>query len=69
MILVISIASLIAFLFIAAATRGEVLISLTKSFLFGALYDKDNSDSDVTYHTFQASILCLLLTVYWESYE
>jgi len=68
MILTISVISLVVFLFVAAASRGDVLISMTKSFLFGFLYDKDDSEPDVTFYTFQASILCLLLTVSWERY-
>lgn len=68
MITILSILSLVVFLFVAAASRGDVLISWTKSLLFGFLYDKDDSDPDVTFYTFQASILCLLLTVSWESY-
>lgn len=68
MITLLSILSLVLFLFVAAASRGDVLISWTKSFMFGFLYDRDETDSEVTFYTFQASIACLLLTVSWEKY-
>lgn len=69
MILLISLSSLIFFLIAAAASQGDVSIAAVKGCMFGFLYDKDDTDADVTFYTFQASILMILLTVTWERYE
>lgn len=69
MTLLVSLVSLIIFLIVSASTQGDVSIAAVKGFMFGVLYDKDDTDAEVTFYTFQASILFILLTVTWERYE
>jgi hypothetical protein len=48
--------------------EADVIIAGTYSLMLGFLYDKaEYEDENVTDHTFQIALLCVIITFKWES--
>ena len=68
--IVLTVIALIVTLVLAVSKGADIIISPIMGVLLGGLYDKAYyEDENVTDHTLQVSLLFIVFTVKWETYD